>query len=82
MEVRGTRPGSMGKEAAMTAHVGDQIMIMSQMLHRPVREGEIREVRDVPGGVVYLMRWDTGHESLPWPGPDAVIKHLHGCMAS
>lgn len=51
----------------MTAHVGDEIMIMSQMLHRSVREGEIREVRDVPGSVVYLVRWDTGHESLLWP---------------
>jgi uncharacterized protein DUF1918 len=66
----------------MTAHVGDEIMIMSQMLHQPVREGEIREVRDGPGGAIYLVRWDTGHESLLWPGPDAVIKHLHGCGTS
>jgi Domain of unknown function (DUF1918) len=52
----------------MAAHVGDEIMIMSQMLHRPVREGEIREVRDGPGGVAYLVRWDTGHKSLLRPG--------------
>lgn len=62
---------------------GDEIMIVSQALHRPVREGEIREVRDGPGGVAYLARWsDNGHESLLWPGPDAVIKHLHGCGTS
>jgi hypothetical protein len=64
----------------MTAHVGDEIMIVSQLLHRPIREGEILEVRDGSGGPAYLVRWsDTGHESLLWAGADAVIKHMHGC---
>lgn len=32
VEVRGACPGSTRKEAPMAAHVGDEIMIMSQML--------------------------------------------------
>jgi hypothetical protein len=64
----------------MTAHVGDEIVLVSQPLHQPVRAGEILEVRDGPGGPVYLVQWsDNGPESLLWPGADAVIKHLHGC---
>lgn len=63
----------------MTAHIDDKIMIMSQLLHQPVREGKIREIRDSPAGAVYLVRWsDTGHEDLLPPGPDVVIKHRHG----
>jgi hypothetical protein len=63
----------------MTTQIGDEIMIMSQKLHQPVREGEIRGVSDDPGGVVYVVRWsDTGHESLLRSGPDVAIKHRHG----
>jgi len=61
----------------MTARVGDEIMII-QELHEPVRDGQIREVRNEPGGVVYLVQWsDTGQESLLPRGPDVVIKHRH-----
>jgi len=49
----------------MTARVGDEIMITSQELHEPVRAGQIREVRNDAGGVVYRVQWsDTGYESL------------------
>jgi hypothetical protein len=56
---------------------------MSQMLHRSVREGEIREA------VMSPVAWSTSCAGTPVtracygrPGPDAVIKHLHGCKAS
>jgi hypothetical protein len=63
----------------MTAQIGDEIVIMSQELHQPVRQGEIREVRNDPGGVVYVVQWsDTGQESQLPHGPDMVIKHRHG----
>lgn len=63
----------------MTARIGDRIMIMSQEPHQPVREGEIREVRNDPGGLVYLVQWsDTGQESILPHGPDVVIMHRHG----
>ena len=62
----------------MTARVGDEIMILPQEMHEPVHEGQIREIRNDPGGVVYLVQWsDTGHESLLPHGPDVVIKHRH-----
>jgi hypothetical protein len=58
----------------MTARVGDRISITPQELDEPVREGEIREVRNDRGGVVYLVQWsDTGYESLLPHGPDVVI---------
>jgi Domain of unknown function (DUF1918) len=63
----------------MTAQIGDQVMIISEGSDQPVRQGEIRAVRDDPGGVVYIVQWsDTGHQSLVPHGPDIVIKHRHG----
>jgi hypothetical protein len=62
----------------MTVRVGDEIMILTRDLHRPVREGQIREVRHDLDGVVYLVHWsDTDHESLLPHGPNVVIKHRH-----
>jgi Domain of unknown function (DUF1918) len=62
----------------MTVRVGDEIMILTRDLHRPVREGQIREVRHDLDGVVYLVQWsDTGGESMLPHGPNVVIKHRH-----
>jgi Domain of unknown function (DUF1918) len=62
----------------MSAQIGDEIMIISQRLAQPVRQGEIREIRHEPGGIVYLVQWsDTRHESLLPHGPDVVIRHRH-----
>ena len=61
----------------MTAQIGDEIMIISQ--DQPVRQGEIRGIRNDPGGVVYVVQWSkTSQESLLPHGPDVVIKHRHG----
>jgi len=47
-------------------HVGD-----------PDRHGEILEVHGPDGGPPYKVRWDDdGHESLFFPGSDAVVVHL------
>lgn len=60
----------------MTARIGDMIVIPSHKLSQPAREGEIREIHDGPGGVIYLVRWsDTGYESMLRPVPDMVIKN-------
>jgi uncharacterized protein DUF1918 len=60
----------------MTGRIGDEIMIIPSGPHEPVREGQIREVRHDPGGVVYRVHWsDTRQESLLPHGPDVVIKH-------
>jgi hypothetical protein len=55
--------------------VGDRIVILGRYVHRPVREGEILEVRG-RGGPPYLVRWDdSGHETLLYPGSDALVQH-------
>jgi hypothetical protein len=39
------------------------------------RDGEILEVRGKDGTPPYVVRWfDTGHEALVFPGPDATIR--------
>ena len=61
----------------MTAQIGDEIMIISQ--DQPVRQGEIRGIRNDLGGVVYVVQWsETGQECLLPHGPNVVIKHRHG----
>ena len=37
--------------------------------------GEIVEVRGAGGAPPYLARFDDGHTSLVFPGPDAIIEH-------
>jgi Domain of unknown function (DUF1876)/Domain of unknown function (DUF1918) len=60
----------------MIASIGDRILIVSNQLDRPVRDGEILEVRGADGGPPYLVRWsDTGHSGLVFPGPDARVEH-------
>lgn len=61
----------------MRAHPGDQILIRGHHVGEHVRKGEVIEVHGDDGGPPYLIRWDDdGHESLLFPGSDAVIEHL------
>ena len=61
----------------MFAAVGDRLVIRSAHLGEPVRDGEILAVRHADGSPPYLVRWeDTGHVSLVYPGPDAVVQHF------
>jgi hypothetical protein len=60
----------------MFASVGDRIVVHSQHVDVPVRDGEIVEVHGSEGAPPYLVRWsDDGHESLCFPGPDATVEH-------
>jgi hypothetical protein len=47
----------------MTANVGDRIVVESQKVGTPAREGEILEVVEKPGGINYRVRWGDGHET-------------------
>jgi hypothetical protein len=60
----------------MKASVGDRILIAAATLGKPVRDGEILEVRGPSGTPPYLVQWsDDGHQTLFFPGPDAQLEH-------
>jgi hypothetical protein len=60
----------------MQAAVGDRIIVQSAHVDERTRDGEVLEVRGTDEGPPYLVRWsDDGHESLVFPGPDAVVQH-------
>jgi hypothetical protein len=63
------------QEDTMKAEVGDRIVVASGTLHRPIRDGEIRQVGEGGGGP-YLVQWSDGNESLFFPGPDAHVEHV------
>jgi hypothetical protein len=50
----------------VSANVGDRIVVESEHVGTPAREGEIVEV--IPAASArYRVRWDDGHESLYSP---------------
>jgi hypothetical protein len=63
----------------MRASVGDRLVIASNRVGSPPRDGRIVEVRDPDGGPPYVVEWsDTGHRGVVFPGPDAHIEHAAG----
>jgi hypothetical protein len=62
----------------MQAAVGDRFCVRGNMVGLPERAGEIVEVRGAGGEPPYLVRFDDGHTSLVFPGPDAIIEHPRG----
>jgi hypothetical protein len=74
------RTGSAGTRVRrwrMQAAVGDRFHVRGNIVGQPERAGEIVEVRGAGGEPPYLVRFDDGHTSLVFPGPDAVVEHLH-----
>jgi hypothetical protein len=66
----------------MQAAIGDRLIIKSHRQGEPERDGEILAVRGEDGGPPYVVRWeDNGHETLFFPGPDAVIQHFQHAAA-
>lgn len=55
----------------MADNVGDRIIVESETVGTPSREGEILEVIQGQAGVRYRVRWSDGHESLFTPGGGA-----------
>ena len=61
----------------MRAVVGDRIIIKGHRVGEPDRDCLVLEVRDPEGGPPYRVRWgEDGHESLIFPGSDAVVQHF------
>jgi hypothetical protein len=59
----------------MHAAIGDRFCVRGNIVGQPERTGEIIEVRGAGGEQPYLVRFDDGHTSLVFPGPDAIIEH-------
>ena len=59
----------------MQAVIGDRLRVHGNVVGRSERTGEIVEVRGAAGEPPYMVRFDDGHTSLVFPGPDAVIEH-------
>ena len=53
--------------AVMDAKAGDRIIVESEKVGTPSREGEILEVIQSAGVRRYRVRWDDGHESTFQP---------------
>ena len=58
----------------MQAAIGDRFHVRGNIVGQPERTGEIIEVRGAGGEPPYLVRFDDGHTSLVFPGPDAMIE--------
>ena len=58
----------------MQASVGDRILVHGNVVGQADRQGEILEVRGPGGSPPYVVRFDNGHETLVYPGPDAIIE--------
>ncbi|GAA1183330.1 DUF1918 domain-containing protein [Pseudonocardia alaniniphila] len=57
----------------MRCCTGDQIVIETATLDTPRRRGEVIEVIGQGEREHYRVRWQDGHESVYFPGPDARV---------
>jgi hypothetical protein len=56
----------------MEAKVGDRVLVESETVGQPDREGEILEVIEGEVGVRYRIRWEDGHETIFTPSGGAM----------
>jgi hypothetical protein len=69
--------GMKTKGVSMHAKPGDHLVIQGHHVGETNKEGEILEVRGAGGEPPFLVRWsDDEHETLVFPGSDAVVQHL------
>jgi hypothetical protein len=57
------------------AQVGDVIEITGHAVGDAPRTAEILEVIGDPGHEHFRVRWEDGHESIFFPGEDALVRH-------
>lgn len=63
----------------MKASVGDRIVIASNRVDGPLRDGRVVACRHDDGTPPYDVEWsDTGKTGLFFPGPDALVEHASG----
>ncbi len=56
----------------MKADVGDRIVVESDKVGHPAREGLVLEVLEADYGTRYRVRWDDGHETTFHPTAGSV----------
>lgn len=59
----------------MQVTVGARVVIHGARVGQVERHGEVLEVRGADAGPPYLIRFDDGHETLIFPGPDCELEH-------
>ncbi|WP_188193273.1 DUF1918 domain-containing protein [Nonomuraea sp. SYSU D8015] len=62
----------------MQANVGDTLLVHGHNVGHGDRKAVIVEVRGPDGSPPFIVRFDDGHESLVYPGPDAVVMPAAG----
>ena len=62
----------------MRAVIGDRISVPGRHVGDAVREGEVTEVRDSGEAVLFVVRWDDGHEGVCSPGAETKVLHRAG----
>jgi hypothetical protein len=63
--------------ALPTAAPGDRLVVRAHHVGEPERDAEIVEVLGEDGHPPFRVRWqDTGHESVLFPGSDAIVEHF------
>ena len=61
------------RDVRMRAQAGDRITVETTTLDVPPRGGVVLEVLGSNDEPPYRVRWDDGHESVYFPGPDAHV---------
>jgi hypothetical protein len=79
--ISGTLVPTDRREAPMTktvkgkpAQAGDEVQITGHAVGTSPKKGVIEEVLGDPGHERFRVRWEDGHESIFFPGEDAVVR--------
>ncbi len=72
-----------GRTLNRVAQVGDELVIDAHRVGEFARRGIVLDVREWPGAVSYLVRWDhNGHETVLYPGADCHVERLGDDLSS
>jgi Domain of unknown function (DUF1918) len=52
------------RRCSVTGKAGDRIVVESEQVGTPIREGDVLEVLEQSSGISYRVRWADGHESV------------------
>ncbi len=59
----------------MHAVIGDTIAIPGHQVGQAGRVGRVIDIRGEDGRPPYAIRWEDGHESVCYPGPETRVNH-------